>query len=44
MPNHITNIASIVVNGTAPDERFPQMKKFKIRQIPQTTDGKSVAV
>jgi len=35
----MSNIASIVVNGTAPDERFPRIKKFKIRQTPQTTDG-----
>jgi hypothetical protein len=29
----------MVVNGTAPDERLPKRKKFKIRQTPKTTDG-----
>lgn len=39
MPNHIDRMAIIVENGTAPEERFPQMKKFRKRQTPQTTDG-----
>ena len=39
MPNHMANIASIVANGTAPDERRPQMKKFRKKPIPKTTAG-----
>ena len=40
----MTRIVNIVENGTAPDERFPQMKKLRIRETPQTMDGYSVAV
>jgi hypothetical protein len=39
MPNHISKIEIIVLNGTAPDERFPKIKKFKKSPQPQTTDG-----
>jgi len=44
MPNHMTRIASIVENGTAPDERLPQMKKFRKKPILNTTAGYNVAV
>ena len=44
MPNHMTKIANIVENGTAPDERFPQMKKFKKNPTPKTIAGYNVAV
>lgn len=40
----MTSIASIVANGTAPDERFPHMKKFRKKPIPKTTPGYNVAV
>ena len=44
MPNHITSIESIVVNGTAPDERFPHMKKLRKKPILNTIPGYNVAV
>lgn len=44
MPNHITSIASIVENGTAPDERLPQMKKFRKKPTLNTIPGYNVAV
>jgi hypothetical protein len=31
--------AIMVENGTAPDDRFPQMKKFNRKQTRPTTDG-----
>jgi len=37
-------MASIVENGTAPDERFPQMKKFRKNPILNTIAGYNVAV
>ncbi len=40
----MTRMATIVENGTAPDERFPQMKKFRKNPTPKTTAGYNVAV
>jgi hypothetical protein len=40
----MTSMASIVENGTAPDERFPQMKKFRKNPILNTIAGYNVAV
>jgi len=37
-------MASIVENGTAPDERFPQMKKLRKNPIVNTIPGYNVAV
>jgi hypothetical protein len=37
-------MASIVENGTAPDERLPQMKKLRKNPILNTTAGYNVAV
>lgn len=37
-------MATIVENGTAPDECFPQIKKFKIKPILNTIAGYNVAV
>ena len=34
----------MVVNGTAPEECLPQMKKFRKKQMPKTSPGYSVAV
>lgn len=44
MPSHITSMANIVANGTAPDERFPQIKKFRKNPTLNTTAGYNVAV
>ena len=35
---------SMVENGAAPDERFPQMMTLSIKPSPHTIDGYSVAV
>ncbi len=40
----MTRMASIVENGTAPDERLPQIKKFRKNPTPNTTAGYNVAV
>ena len=37
-------MANIVEKGTAPDERLPQMKKFKKKPTPKTMPGYNVAV
>lgn len=44
MPNHMTKMANIVEKGTAPEERLPQMKKFKKKPTPKTIAGYNVAV
>jgi len=39
MPKIITKSATIVENGTAPDDFLPQIKKFKKKQMPNTQNG-----
>ena len=44
MPSHMTIMANIVEKGTAPDDRLPQMKKFKKKPTLKTMPGYKVAV
>ena len=43
-PNQSRMMANMVVNGTAPADFSPQMKKFKTKNTVKTTPGTSVAV
>jgi hypothetical protein len=40
----MTRMANIVEKGTAPDERLPQMKKFRKKPTLKTMPGYNVAV
>jgi hypothetical protein len=44
MPNHNTRSANIVVNGTAPEDFWPQMKRFSTKNTEKKSPGKSTAV
>lgn len=44
IPNHIQSRASMVVNGTAPEECSPHMKQLRKNPIQNTTLGKKTAV
>jgi len=38
-PNHMQRIAIMVVNGTAPEDFWPQMKKLRRKQVPNVILG-----
>jgi len=44
MPNQRRRSHTMVPNGTAPLEDFPQMKKFRMKQVTKTSPGYKVAV
>ncbi len=44
MPNHMHKSATIVENGTVPDECLPRMKKLRRNVIPNMMPGYMVAV
>eukprot|EP00438_Fugacium_kawagutii_P021657 Skav223785 [mRNA] locus=scaffold575:275931:285484:- [translate_table: standard] len=43
-PNHRHNIANIVVKGTAPEDLWPQISKFRTKKIPKKIPGYRKAV
>mmetsp|Transcript_22864 Transcript_22864/g.35793 ORF Transcript_22864/g.35793 Transcript_22864/m.35793 type:complete len:208 (+) Transcript_22864:573-1196(+) len=44
IPSHISKRAKRVPNGTAPEDFWPQMNKFKTKKMPKQTPGYNIAV